>query len=181
MKKITELLAEDLGNGKAFYKRFMSWARIVVGEDYAEDAYSQFLLKMQIKQENYWNPVTDLEDKDLLKWIRTIFYHTLIDVGREKSKQRRRIASIPVEEYELKSQEEEYDHDFIHDATRRVLSCLPEDQQRLIREIYMGGLSYRQASEKLGVPIGTVKSRVNYAKATALKRNKRLVELLNTK
>jgi RNA polymerase sigma-70 factor, ECF subfamily len=43
---------------------------------------------------------------------------------------------------------------------------LPQDQQILIGLICMDGLSYKQAAEALGVPIGTVMSRLARARAS---------------
>lgn len=181
MVTITELLAEDLGNGRNFYTHHRNWARSVVGEDYADDAYSRFLLRMQEKQEKYKYPITSLNDEKLLRWTRAIFYNILRDMSRELVRQRKRISSSPVEDFNPPSPEEEFDSEFTHESARRVLSNLSINQQRVMQAVYLNGLSYNQASDKLKIPIGTIKSRINAAKTTALKRNKDLIELLQTR
>lgn len=42
----------------------------------------------------------------------------------------------------------------------KALSMLPADQQQPIRLAYMGGLTYEEAARRLGLPLGTLKSRV---------------------
>ena len=50
------------------------------------------------------------------------------------------------------------------DELRRALAMLPDDQREALILIGAGGLSYEEASEICGVPIGTVKSRVSRAR-----------------
>ena len=48
---------------------------------------------------------------------------------------------------------------------RNALATLPEEQREALVMIGASGLSYEEAAEISGVPIGTVKSRVNRARA----------------
>jgi len=45
-------------------------------------------------------------------------------------------------------------------ALHRCLTTLDEDQRRVIVLAFMDGLSYAKASERLRIPLGTVKSRI---------------------
>ena len=47
---------------------------------------------------------------------------------------------------------------------RQAMSGLPEDQRILLGLVVVDGLSYRQAAESLGIPIGTVMSRLSRAR-----------------
>lgn len=47
-----------------------------------------------------------------------------------------------------------------HERLRRVFVTLPEEQQKVLELGYFEGLSSSEIAERLGVPIGTVKSRV---------------------
>ena len=41
-----------------------------------------------------------------------------------------------------------------------ALSALPQEQERVLRAAFFGGLSYREVAETLGQPTGTVKTRI---------------------
>jgi RNA polymerase sigma-70 factor, ECF subfamily len=45
-------------------------------------------------------------------------------------------------------------------SIRRALAALPVDQRDAIDLLYFGGYSFREAADMIGVPAGTVKSRV---------------------
>jgi RNA polymerase sigma-70 factor (ECF subfamily) len=49
------------------------------------------------------------------------------------------------------------------DNIRQSMSQLPVDQQQVLAKVYMEGKSHQQASIDLGLPLGTVKSRVRLA------------------
>lgn len=51
------------------------------------------------------------------------------------------------------------------DELRRAMGMLPEDQREALVLIGAAGMSYEEASEICGVPIGTIKSRVSRARA----------------
>ncbi len=47
------------------------------------------------------------------------------------------------------------------DAVRRLLSGLPEEQRTVLLLVCVDGLSYREAADVLGTPVGTVMSRLS--------------------
>ena len=51
------------------------------------------------------------------------------------------------------------------DAVRRAIDALPERHRKVVALCELGGLSYREAAEVLGVPAGTVASRKHAALA----------------
>lgn len=55
----------------------------------------------------------------------------------------------------------------------RAMQRLPDDQRLVLGMVAVQGLPYRQVAEELGIPLGTVMSRLARARV-------RLVELLNT-
>jgi len=46
------------------------------------------------------------------------------------------------------------------DQVTAALATLPHDQRAAIEQAYFEGLSYREVAEKIGAPLGTVKSRI---------------------
>ncbi len=63
-------------------------------------------------------------------------------------------------------------------ALRECLSELPSEQSEVLVLFYLESMRYREIAEALGVPIGTVKSRLHAAKrALAVTLRKRGIEL----
>lgn len=50
------------------------------------------------------------------------------------------------------------------ERARGALAALPEDQRTLITLVVLDGMSYKEASETLDIPIGTVMSRISRAR-----------------
>ena len=50
-------------------------------------------------------------------------------------------------------------------AVRQAVAALPEDQRAVVLLVTVDGLSYKDAADALGVPIGTVMSRLARARA----------------
>jgi RNA polymerase sigma-70 factor (ECF subfamily) len=49
-------------------------------------------------------------------------------------------------------------------AALREIALLPQDQRDAVNLVLWSGLSYQEAAEALGVPIGTVRSRIGRAR-----------------
>jgi len=54
----------------------------------------------------------------------------------------------------------------LREAVRRALDELPEDQRLIVQLSQTEGLTYREVADILGVPLGTVKSRMAVAADT---------------
>lgn len=96
-------------------------------------------------------------------WLYRIAQNLQIDLARSKA---RRGAAVPVEEaYDLIG--DDGDH-VVHRsdlaAANRALATVPEDQRAAFLLVVVEGLSYREASEVLDVPIGTIMSRIARAR-----------------
>lgn len=52
------------------------------------------------------------------------------------------------------------------DALRRAVGSLSHIHRRILSELYFEGRSTRETAQRLGVPVGTVKSRAHYALRT---------------
>lgn len=51
----------------------------------------------------------------------------------------------------------------VHDSVHAALRELPDDQRSAVELAYFGGLTHSEIADRLAVPIGTVKSRLNRA------------------
>jgi RNA polymerase sigma-70 factor (ECF subfamily) len=49
------------------------------------------------------------------------------------------------------------------ERVQRALAGLPADQKEVVSLAYLEGLSHSEIAERLGVPLGTVKSRMRIA------------------
>ena len=98
-------------------------------------------------------------------WIYTVARNCRIDMLRRKSNTQH----LPLEN-------EDYWHEPDEDTpvsllrqkrsetkVQDSLSQLPKEQDEILRKVYLEGKSHAEASEELGLPLGTVKSRVRLA------------------
>jgi RNA polymerase sigma-70 factor (ECF subfamily) len=100
---------------------------------------------------------SDLGDPEL--WLLGITRHKLQDHWRRVG----RIAETVGIPWEGAPREAPLPHPEVRLSIAQALGRLSIDQRRVIDLIYATGLTFREASRVLGVPVGTVKSRVNAA------------------
>lgn len=98
---------------------------------------------------------------DVRGWLYTILYHRFLS---EKQRQGRR--GVPdtlfeVAEAELPGVDGGQDWALEHRDLLRAFAALPEEQRSVVLLIGVEDLSYEQAARVLGVPIGTVMSRLS--------------------
>jgi len=94
-------------------------------------------------------------------WLYTILYHRfLTDRGRRN---RKGVFERPMEsvEGELLGVKRRQDTSITHRDLLRAFAILPEEQQSVLLLIGVEDLSYEEAARVLGVPIGTVMSRLS--------------------
>jgi len=97
-------------------------------------------------------------------WLMTMVHHRAVDAVRREESQRRRTEDAQAEDVlavedpadavvaQLGLPEERR-------AVRAALGDLPAEQRQVIELMYFDGLSQSKVSERLGLPLGTVKSR----------------------
>src|SRR5205823_3730325 len=136
----------------------------------AEDAFQATFLQLHLKCQQYD------ESRKLRPWLFTIATNQAIDAQRRNK--RHRLVSLdqrnqqggddagtlgdlspslepgPSERFELSESRQE---------ARDALAALPESLRTAVHLIYYQGLKYREAAEVLGIPVGTVKSRLHTA------------------
>ncbi len=97
-------------------------------------------------------------------WLQMMARHIAIDWIRREARHRRRLVAVEairpgpapvVEEAVLASVQAV--------AVRAAVAGLPDDERAVVTLAYFDGLSYRQVAAQLGLPEGTVKSRIRRA------------------
>jgi RNA polymerase sigma factor (sigma-70 family) len=106
----------------------------------------------------------DAERGSVRAWLMSTVHHRAVDLVRREEAQRRRAEDAMA----TRDPGPEDPADVVVDkvgvpqeraAVRGALDDLPPEQRRVIELMYFGGLSQSQISERLKLPLGTVKSR----------------------
>jgi len=100
-------------------------------------------------------------------WIFTIMRNCRIDAMRRKGRQPEADDSLNVEDIWDDSQDDQ-PLVYLQQSRSRMavasgIDALPPEQSHVIEKAYMEGKSHSEISEELGLPLGTVKSRVRLA------------------
>jgi RNA polymerase sigma-70 factor (ECF subfamily) len=176
-----ELLVDYRGQGNRlafeelvhrYEKELYGYLRNYLGDpEMAEDVFQQTFLQIYLKCDQF-EP-----ERKLRPWLYAVATNQAIDHQRRFG--RHRMTSLdrrmgkgedsdtgafvdlfdsasrgPVEESESLEQA---------DAIRRAVDNLPEQTRQVVLLVYFQGLKYREAAQALGVPVGTVKSRLHGA------------------
>jgi RNA polymerase sigma-70 factor (ECF subfamily) len=116
-----------------------------------------------------WERVGTLGDEHetIMPWLLRIARNRAIDRLRRRARGRRK--AVRLEAYEAvgpgsaafrepdeSAQPGWHVHQSVHDA----LAALPEEQRAVVRLAYFAGLTHSEIARELGIPIGTVKTRL---------------------
>ncbi|MBL8575940.1 MAG: sigma-70 family RNA polymerase sigma factor [Mesorhizobium sp.] len=127
--------------------------------DRAEDLAQETLLRL-------WRKAAQFEPGRASgsAWVYAIARNVSVDMGRRDVR-----AAAWLNEQGL-PEEEDYDEPEQHlliaereNIVRSTLAKLPEEQLRVIRLSFFDGLAHSEIAELLGIPLGTVKSRIRLA------------------
>jgi RNA polymerase sigma-70 factor (ECF subfamily) len=155
------------GDDEAFRDLFGRYAPSALA--LARRIVRQPFLAEEIVQEAYlavWrNPSAyDQRRGSVRAWLMGMVHHRAVDAVRREETQRRRVedarASDPIV-VDDPADEVAREVDVPHErrAIRAALDELPAEQRQVIELMYFDGLSQSTISERLGLPLGTVKSR----------------------
>ena len=121
----------------------------------AEDVTQETLLRA-------WRHAAVLEESrgSVRSWLFTVARNIVIDEWRSKRNRR----EIPTEDLtDLSSSEDHTDQLLLSWVVAEALTQLSSEHRAVLLECYYRGRSVAEASRRLGVPEGTVKSRTHYA------------------
>lgn len=131
--------------------------RIVYDDAYVDDVLQESLVKIWQNSRSF-----DPDKGALFTWLVRICRNTAIDKTRskdfrqsEKSKQAVDIVSIAEDRGEENDIEKLY--------MRQMIGQLSENHRKLIDLAYFQGYTQKEIAENLGMPLGTVKTRIRKA------------------
>ncbi len=122
--------------------------RLLGSRDLAEEAVQQALLQA-------WRAAGTFDpSRDLAPWLFSIVRRVAIDIHR---RERRHVADTldsnePIAESQI-------DTAWRVLEVRRALERMPADERAVLAATHFEGLTHEEAATKLGIPVGTVKSR----------------------
>jgi RNA polymerase sigma-70 factor, ECF subfamily len=151
-----EALRRDL---IAFLPRLRRFALGLTGSRAEGDDLVQATCERAIRYSDRWEPGTRLD-----AWLFRIARNLFLNDRRDS---RRRGPHLPIDEHpesRVLDGERAAVSGIALDAVTAGLQRLPEEQRSALLLIAVEGLGYREAAEVLGVPIGTVTSRLARAR-----------------
>jgi RNA polymerase sigma factor (sigma-70 family) len=159
-----EQVLEAVGRGDddalgVLYDRFGRVAyrlayRILRDKALAEDAVQEAFLAVWRSADAYKR-----ERAKPSTWILTVVHRRAVDLVRREERRR----GEPLETAPEPTTEPADEDASLRDrraAVQSALRALPEDQRQALELAYYGGLTQSELAERLGVPLGTIKSRM---------------------
>jgi RNA polymerase sigma-70 factor, ECF subfamily len=155
-----------------YERELYSYLRRYLGDaSMAEDAFQATFLQVHLKCDHYE------EGRKFRPWLYTIATNQAIDAQRRNKRHRnvsldRTTKGSEADELGtlmdlLVSKEVDPEHRMQaaqqRDWIRQAVEQLPESLRQVVNLIYYQGLKYREAADVLGIPVGTVKSRLHSA------------------
>ena len=154
-----------------YEKELYNYLRRYLGDStLAEDAFQMTFLQVHLKCDQFE------ADRRLRPWIYTIATNQAIDAQRRNKRHKavsidRGANSSGDQDWNLsemltasdRGPEAAIESMEKRDEVRAAVNNLPEAHRQVVVLIYYQGLKYREAAEALGVPVGTVKSRLHAA------------------
>lgn len=132
--------------------------RITRSDPLAEEAVQEAFLQLWRSPERY-----DQARSTVRRWLLTMVHGRAVDLVRREQAHRRRVegaaASIEVEPDHADEVATTIDRPGEQEAVRAALAVLPDEQRAVIDLMYFQGVSQTGVAERLGIPLGTVKSR----------------------
>lgn len=146
----TELLQEQIPALRRFARGLLHGDR-EAADDLVQDSLERALSRWHQRR----------RDGDLRSWVYTILYHRFVsDRHRQKRRGERRSLS-DLQDAEQPSVEGGQDGALAHRDLMRGLATLSEEQRSVLLLVGVEDFSYEQAARILGLPIGTVMSRLS--------------------
>jgi RNA polymerase sigma-70 factor (ECF subfamily) len=121
----------------------------------ADDVLQEIMLAVWQKAGSY-----DPAKAKLSTWVFTIARYKYIDRLRHEGRRPTETADFDLHESENIQSDDEVLQDQRKDAVQVAIANLPAKQQSVIFLSFVKGLAHNEIAEQLGLPLGTVKSRI---------------------
>jgi RNA polymerase sigma-70 factor (ECF subfamily) len=145
----TETVREQIVGHLPRLRRF---ARSLARSPHDADDLVQIAVERALLRIEQWRP-----GSNLLSWLFGIVRNAWIDEARSRGRRDRLFAP---EEAAVEVGIRTHDAEVDMWSVQAALESLPEEQRAAIGLVLIEGLSYKEASEVLGIPIGTLTSRL---------------------
>jgi RNA polymerase sigma-70 factor (ECF subfamily) len=140
----------------ALIPRLRRFARSLTGDAAAADDLVQAALERALTRG------ADLRDPAALQaWLFSVLYRAFVDEHRRMARWKR-IARLFSAEDDASAPTPE--HVFDARTSLAGFACLTPEQRALLMLVSVEGLAYREAADALGIPVGTVMSRLSRAR-----------------
>ncbi len=155
MREATEVFIRDLSTDHG--PALLAWARRRLGDDHAAEELVQDVLVRAWRHQDQFDPDRGSERQ----WLFGIARHAVIDRQRADGRRLRLVGT-------QRAERPAPDDGGIDQVAERsliveALAGLPERHREVVTEAYYGGRSVKEIAARLGIPEGTVKSRMFYA------------------
>jgi RNA polymerase sigma factor (sigma-70 family) len=158
-EEITGFRVGDADGVRAVYREygrlvFVVAHRTLGSRELAEEATQQTFVKA-------WQAASDFEpSRELGPWLATIARRTAIDLYRRESRRRTEsLNDLTVEPSAVVDLPQGAERARDVWAVRQAIEELPADEREVVRLQHLGELTQAEVAERLGLPVGTVKSR----------------------
>jgi RNA polymerase sigma factor (sigma-70 family) len=129
--------------------------RILRDEKLAEDAVQEGFLAAWRNADRFMP-----ERAKASTWLLTIVHRRAVDLVRRENRRRSEVLEEATEPGRSGSAEEDAWLRFERERVQAALRQLPDQQREALELAYYGGFSQSELAERLGQPVGTIKSRM---------------------
>ena len=139
--------------------RLRRYARVLTRDACRADDLVQSCLLRAFAKQYLWEPGTDLR-----AWLFTILHNQHVNTVRRAVREG---AAVPVDSAAavLTVEENAGARLQLRDLDRAI-ALLPDEQRQVVLLVGLEGMSYEETAEILGIPIGTVRSRLSRGRET---------------
>jgi RNA polymerase sigma-70 factor (ECF subfamily) len=139
----------------AMLPRLRRFARALAGQPADADDIVQIAVERALMRLDQFQPGTRLD-----AWLLTIVRNAWIDEARARQRRAQVFADAELGERVGAGGEAAAHAKLEANEVRKAMQSLPEEQREAVALVCVDGLAYREAAEVLGVPIGTLTSRL---------------------